>query len=70
MATIQITKISDTLFAVTVAAGSSAVQQLSVQADYAQKLTGEDIHIVVFIKKSFEFLLAPEPNATFCAILI
>ena len=64
MATIQITKIHDTLFEVTVAAGSNTVHQVSVQADYAQKLSGECINIEVLLKKSFEFLLARESNTS------
>ena len=64
MATIQITKINDTLFEVTVVAGSSTVHQVIVQADYAQKLTGERIHIEALLKKSFEFLLARESNTS------
>ena len=64
MATIQITKIHDTLFEVTVASGSNTVHQVSVQADYAQKLSGECINIEVLLKKSFEFLLARESNTS------
>ena len=64
MADIQITKINDTLFEVTVAAGLSTVHQVSVQADYAQKLTGSCINIEELLKKSFEFLLACESNTS------
>ena len=64
MATIQITKIHDTLFEVAVAAGSNTVHQVSVQADYAQKLTGSHMNIEELLKKSFEFLLARESNTS------
>ncbi len=64
MVIIQVTKINDTLFEVTVAAGSSTVHQVKVQADYAQKLTGSRMNIGALLKKSFEFLLARESNAS------
>ena len=64
MTTIQITKINDTLFEVTVVAVSSTVHQVSVEANYAQKLTGSRLNIEELLKKSFEFLLARESNTS------
>ena len=64
MATIQITKINDALFEVKVTAGSSTVHQVNVQADYAQRLTGDRMNTEALLKKSFEFLLARESNTS------
>ena len=58
MATIQVTKINDTLFEVTVAAGSNTVHQVKVQADYAQKLTGSRMNIEASLRVIFLSLSA------------
>lgn len=64
MAEITIHKISDALFEVTVRANSTTTHQVSVQPSYALKLTSGKITIELLLKKSFEFLLAREPNTS------
>jgi hypothetical protein len=62
MAEINIIEIDTNTFQVTVAAQTTTTHKVSVQPEYAQKLTAGKISTVELVKKSFEFLLARESN--------
>ena len=63
MADIKIVEIDSTTYQVTVEAQSTTTHTVTLQADYAQKLTGDLSHTEL-LKKSFEFLLQREPNTS------
>lgn len=64
MAEINVTKLTETTYQVTVVAGATTTHEVSVQAAYAQKLTGGKISTTELVKKSFEFLLQRESNTS------
>ena len=64
MAQIIITTIDEYHFQVTVTDGSSTTHKVSVQPDYALKLTANKITTAQLVEKSFEFLLEREANTS------
>lgn len=64
MAEINVTKLTETTYQVTIVAGATTTHEVSVQAAYAQKLTGGKISTTELVKKSFEFLLQRESNTS------
>lgn len=64
MADISIVEIDSGTYQVTVAAKNTTTHIVTIQADYAQKLTNGRISHTELIKKSFEFLLQREPNTS------
>ncbi len=64
MADIHIVEIDSNTYQVTVATQSTTTHTVTVQADYAQKLTNGRISHTELLKKSFEFLLQREPNTS------
>ena len=64
MVEINIHEINETLFQVTVLAQTNTTHQVSVQTDYALKLSNGRMTTIELIKKSFQFLLAREPNTS------
>ena len=64
MADISVVEIDSNTYQVTVAAQSTTMHMVTVQADYAQKLTSGRISHTELIKKSFEFLLQRESNSS------
>lgn len=64
MADISITEVDSSTYQVTVVAQSTTVHTVTVQADYATKLTSGRISNTELLKKSFEFLLQREPNTS------
>ncbi len=66
MAEIHINKLTnkqgESLFEVIVTASSITTHQVTVQPDYAIKLTRNQISAEELVKKSFEFLLERESN--------
>lgn len=61
---IQVERINDTTFQVTVRNGSTTTHTVTVDQDYYQQLTGGNISPEVLVEKSFEFLLKREPNTS------
>jgi hypothetical protein len=64
MADISIVEIDSSTYQVTVAAKNTTTHIVTIQADYAQKLTNGRISNTELLKKSFEFLLQREPNTS------
>lgn len=64
MNTIEIEKISETTFQVTVVSGSTTKHTVTLQNDYYLKLTGGRTDPETLIQKSFKFLLDREPNTS------
>jgi hypothetical protein len=61
---IQLTQVDDSHFEVNVSNGVSTTHKVSVQPDYALKLTAGKISTTELVRKSFEFLLARESNTS------
>lgn len=61
---IHVTLIGGAEYQVTVTAKTITEHQVSVSSAYAQKLTQGQIDIETLLLKSFEFLLAREPNTS------
>ena len=64
MATIDVTCIDQNNYQVTVTDRTTTSHHVTVQNGYLQTLTTEPIAPIEIIKKSFEFLLAREPNTS------
>ncbi len=64
MAGISIVEVDSSTYQVTVVAQNTTMHTVSVQADYALKLTSGRISNIELLKKSFEFLLGREPNTS------
>ncbi len=64
MADISVVEIDSNTYQVTVSAQTTTMHMVTVQADYAQKLTNGRISNTELLKKSFEFLLQRESNTS------
>jgi hypothetical protein len=64
MQDIQVTKIDEVHYEVTVNGKTSTTHHVTVQDAYATKLTNNQISKEALVKKSFEFLLEREPNTS------
>ncbi len=64
MADISVVEIDTNTYQVTVSAQTTTMHMVTVQADYAQKLTNGRISNTELLKKSFEFLLQRETNTS------
>ncbi len=64
MADIGVLEIDSNTYQVTVSAQTTTMHMVTVQADYAQKLTAGHISNTELLKRSFEFLLQREPNTS------
>jgi hypothetical protein len=61
---INVIEIDNENFQVTVLGITATTHEVTVQADYALKLTAGKVSTVELVKKSFEFLLARESNTS------
>ncbi|MDR2219289.1 MAG: hypothetical protein LBE24_01765 [Methylobacillus sp.] len=61
---IQVAKLNDTTFEITVTAKSTTTHTVTVVPDYAQKLTGGACSTEHLVERSFAFLLEREPNTS------
>ena len=59
---INIDKITDTTFKVTVKGAMTTTHEVTVSPSYYDKLTGGNVAIENLVKRSFEFLLERESN--------
>ena len=59
---IDVRKINDRQFEVTVDTGTTTEHTVTVEPAYYRKLTGENVSRKELVEKSFEFLLDREPN--------
>lgn len=64
MSQIKVVALSDTQFQVTIHDRTSTAHEVTVRPDYALKLTAGKISTAQLVTKSFEFLLAREPNTS------
>lgn len=64
MADISVVEIDSNTYQVTVSAQTTTMHMVTVQTDYAQKLTNGRISNTELLKKSFEFLLQRESNSS------
>ncbi|HSI25215.1 MAG TPA: hypothetical protein VK952_06295 [Methylotenera sp.] len=64
MADISVVETDTNTYQVTVTAQTTTMHLVTVQADYAQKLTNGRIGNTELLKKSFEFLLQRESNTS------
>ncbi len=64
MATISVSKLSETKFEVSVQGRTPTTHTVTVAPEYAAKLTGESVSTEVLVQSSFEFLLEREPNTS------
>jgi hypothetical protein len=64
MTDISIVEIDTNTYQVTVSAQTTTMHMVTVQTDYAQKLTDGRISNTELLKKSFEFLLQRESNTS------
>jgi hypothetical protein len=61
---IQVKKLGDTTFEVTVSAGSTTTHTVTVTPEYAQKLTEGACSTEHLVQRSFDFLLERESNSS------
>jgi hypothetical protein len=61
---ITVKKINDTTFEVTVEGRTVTAHKVTVTPVYYEELTGGKVSAEVLVEKSFEFLLAREPNTS------
>ena len=61
---IQITKIDEATFDVTVNNRSTTTHRVTVLPNYASRLTADKVNVETLLEKSFEFLLEREPNTS------
>ena len=61
---IQVAKISETMFKVTVGGRTTTTHTVTVSLDYYEKLTGGRVTADELVEKSFEFLLERESNTS------
>lgn len=61
---IEVRKIDDTTFEVTVEGSTTTTHEVTVSPDYHRKLTGGDVPAEKLVEESFEFLLEREPNTS------
>jgi hypothetical protein len=61
---ISVKPIDSKTFEVTVKAGTTTTHKVTVKPSYYEKLTAERVTPEVLVEKSFEFLLAREPNTS------
>ncbi len=61
---IQVEKIDNCTFRVTVEKGTTTVHEVTVEPSYHHKLTGGKVSAKKLVEKSFEFLLEREPNTS------
>lgn len=64
MQDIQVTKIDEVHYEVTVNGKTSTTHHVTLQDAYATKLTNNQTSKEMLVKKSFEFLLEREPNTS------
>jgi hypothetical protein len=64
MQRILVLALQENQFSVTVEAETTTIHHVTVQADYAQKLTLGKISTALLVEKSFTFLLKREPNTS------
>ena len=64
MPQIIVTKLDESHFQVTVIGSPNTTHQVTMQPDYALKLTAGKITSAQLIEKSFAFLLEREPNTS------
>jgi hypothetical protein len=61
---IQITKIDETTFEITVTSRRTTTHRVTVSPSYVSKLTGDKVNVESLLEKSFTFLLEREPNTS------
>jgi hypothetical protein len=61
---INVLSLDSTSFRVTVTGNTTTMHEVTIQADYALKLTAGKISTMELVKKSFEFLLERESNTS------
>jgi hypothetical protein len=61
---VNVKKIDETTFEVTVQAGATTTHTVTVSPDYCQKLTGGAATAETLVEKSFDFLLQRESNTS------
>ena len=61
---ITVQKINDTTFEVTVEGRRVTTHKVTVTQAYYEELTAGQVPVEVLVEKSFEFLLAREPNTS------
>lgn len=61
---IDVKKIDDGVFSVTVEDNVETTHQVTVDRAYWQELTGGDVTMETLVERSFEFLLEREPNTS------
>lgn len=64
MATISVSKLSETKFEVSIQGRTPTTHTVTVAPEYAAKLTGGSVSAEVLVQRSFEFLLEREPNTS------
>jgi hypothetical protein len=64
MCEINVLEFNNTNFRVTVISVTTTTHEVTVQADYALKLTSGKISTAELVRKSFEFLLERESNTS------
>ena len=62
--TISVRKVDETTFEVTVAGRTTTTHMVTVSPEVHRKLTGGTASVETLVEKSFEFLLAREPNTS------
>jgi hypothetical protein len=61
---IEVRKLDDTRYEVTIRAGTTTTHTVSVDPAYYQRLTGGQVSPERLVEASFEFLLEREPNTS------
>lgn len=64
MATVSVKQLDEITFEVAVQAKTPTMHIVTVQPDYASRLTGNKIQIDMLVSRSFDFLLEREPNTS------
>jgi hypothetical protein len=64
MTTVNVKKLNDSTYEVTVQGSTPTTHTVTVPPDYAAKLTGGRVPIDRLLSRSFDFLLEREPNTS------
>jgi hypothetical protein len=64
MAEINVISLNESIYQVTVVDKTTTMHEVTLQPEYALKLTTGKIENASLVKASFEFLLAREPNTS------
>lgn len=64
MSSVNVKKLDEVTYEVTVQAGTTTTHSVTVQPEYATRLTAGAVSVERLVSRSFDFLLQREPNTS------